>query len=265
MNEHPIRWFDSHCHFDFPVFDPDREQVWQHAQQEGLEGLLIPGVTRRQGEALPAFCQNRPWRYALGLHPYFLQQHQHRDGEWLAQALAVPGVVAVGEAGLDRILATDHAILEQQWHWFRLQAELAAQYGLPLILHIRGMHDEAAAFLRRQRFTGGGMVHAFSGSEQQGRVWHDLGFVLGVGGAMTHPRAQKLRRTLTALPLESLLLETDSPDMVPAFWGTERNSPETLPLIAAMLAALRGIAPSELAAVQKRTRLRIFPELSGRR
>ncbi|MDK2778601.1 MAG: TatD family hydrolase [Pseudomonadota bacterium] len=263
MNEHPLHWFDSHCHFDFPVFDPDREQVWQQAQQAGVRGLLIPGISREQGQRLPAFCHNRPWFYAFGLHPYFLDQHQPQDEDWLAAALQRDAPVAVGEIGLDRVLADTGERLQQQWHWFRLQVALADDAGLPLILHIRGMHDEAASFLRRQRFTAGGMVHAFSGSEQQAKAWLDLGFALGVGGAMTHPRATRLRRTLAALPVESLLLETDSPDMAPAFWAESRNSPLALPVTAVMLAALKGLDPAQLASAQAVTLRQTFPRLSG--
>ena len=234
------QWFDSHCHFDFAAFDADREALWQSAQQAGCCGLLIPGISRQQGQALAGFCAGKPWFYAQGLHPYFLTQHRQADIDWLDQALTDPGVVAVGEVGLDRILATTDEILEQQWHWFRLQVELAEAHRLPLILHIRGMHDEAASWLRRRRFTHGGMVHAFSGSGQQAAKWIELGFALGIGGALTHPRAHKLRRTVAALPHSSILLETDSPDMTPVFWGAERNDPRTVPLIAAIVARLQG-------------------------
>lgn len=258
MNETPVQWFDSHCHFDFAAFDADREQVWQQAHHAGVSGLLIPGVSAAQGEGVAAFCHNRPWRYALGLHPYFLGEHQPQHLQWLEQALQNGQAVAVGEIGLDRVLATDDEQLNLQWQWFRQQTELAQHFRLPLILHIRGMHDEAAAYLRRLQFPYGGMVHAFSGSEQQARAWAELGFALGVGGAMTHPRAQKLRRTLSRLPAEWLLLETDSPDMAPAFWAERRNSPLALPLIGNMLAALLQKAPADLAQILDQTRHRLF-------
>ncbi|WP_430459438.1 TatD family hydrolase [Thalassolituus sp. LLYu03] len=258
MNDAPHSWFDSHCHFDFEAFAPDREQVWECASGAGVAGLLIPGVTARQNARLPDFCAGRPWWFGLGLHPYFLSEHQPTDLEWLDQTLASSAAVAVGEIGLDRVLATDHDLLEAQWFWFREQVALAQRHNKPLILHIRGMHDEAVAYLRRVHFSGGGLVHAFSGSEQQGWRWRELGFALGVGGAMTHARATRLRTTLRRLPLDCLLLETDSPDMVPAWWGSARNSPQAIPLLAASLAALHQINLSELSDLLGRNRQRFL-------
>lgn len=251
-------WFDSHCHFDAPAFDADRDLVWAHAQALGVKGLLIPGISAAQGRRLAQFCDGRPWWFGLGLHPYFLSEHQQSDLQWLDDALGKGQAVAVGEIGLDKVLATGHDTLEAQWFWFREQVALARHHALPLILHIRGMHDEAAAWLKRTGFDRGGMVHAFSGSEQQARRWLDLGFVLGVGGAMTHPRAQRLRRTLSQLPADALLLETDSPDMLPAFWAGPRNSPEAIPLIAHCLAQVLNIDVSCLAQIQDKTRQSLF-------
>ena len=262
MTNFPYPWFDSHCHFDFPDFNSDRTVIWQQAREMGCIGLLIPGISREQGDRLADVCRDRPWFYAQGLHPYFLASHRPQDIDWLDRALADPAVVAVGEAGLDKVLATDDELLAQQWLWFRQQAELARAHRLPLTLHIRAMHDEAAAWLKRSGFDQGGMVHAFSGSEQQGRRWHDLGFVLGIGGAVTHPRAQKLRRTVAALPESSIVLETDSPDMAPAFWAGRRNDPRSLPLTAALVARLRQVDTQVVSAKSISNMSLLFPKLS---
>lgn len=258
-------WIDSHCHFDFAVFAGQRGQLWQQAQQFGVGGLIIPGVSRAQGEQLPAFCAGKPWRYAQGLHPYFLNQHQAADLDWLEQQLRDdPAVLAVGEIGLDSVLAAgDSSLLQQQWDFFGAQVQLAQRYGKRLILHIRGQHDQACAFLRRQEFSTGGMVHAFSGSEQQGRAWLALGFKLGIGGAMTHPRAHKLRRTIAALPADAWLLETDSPDMRPAFWAGPVNSPAAIPLLGACLAALQQSDLSDVQRQQITTLSALWPGLTG--
>jgi len=258
MSAHPVHWIDSHCHFDFTQFDSDREFVWQRAKAAGVGELMIPGVTIQQCESLSAFCTHRPWHHALGLHPYFLDQHQTEHLQRLEALLAGGEALAVGEIGLDRVLAQDHEQLEQQWFWFRQQVDLARRFHKPLILHVRGMHDEAAAWLRRCHFSHGGVVHAFTGSAQQARAWHKLGFSLGIGGAMTHSRATRLRSTLATLPSEQLLLETDSPDMSPAFWAEKRNSPETLPMIAAMLASVQKVSIEQLKDTQASTFRRTF-------
>ena len=256
--------FDSHCHFDFAAFDQNREEQWQLAQRLGVAGLIIPGVSREQGIRLPAFCRDKPWFYALGLHPYCLEQHQPQDLDWLEQQLREDAtVLAVGEIGLDKTLAAGDSVhMEQQWQYFNAQVALAQRYGKRLILHIRGMHDEACSFLRQSGFTHGGIVHAFSGSEQQGRAWLALGFKLGIGGALTHPRAQRLRRTVAALPAEAWLPETDSPDMRPAFWAGDNNSPAALPLLAACLAALHQIRLEQAVDGFNQSLMSLWPELS---
>lgn len=259
------QWFDSHCHFDFSQFDQNREQHWQWLQQLGLAGLLIPGVTRQQNQQLAQFCQNRPWFYALGLHPYFIEQHQLHDIDWLQQQLATDlNILAVGEVGLDKTANTNEQQLAKQRQIFSMQVELAMQYQKPLILHVRGLHDEVASFLRHKKFAYGGMVHAFSGSEQQAKAWLDLGFKLGIGGAMTHPRAQKLRHTVAALPLDAWLLETDSPDMRSAFWRPDHHSPAAIPCLAAILAALHKTTLAEVSVRQQRNIFTLWPQIAAR-
>lgn len=258
-------WFDSHCHFDFACLDDERDEQWALAQRLGVRGLLVPGVQRSQCEQLAVFCRQRPFYYALGLHPYFIAQHQQDDLNWLEQTLQdqLPGqkLVALGETGLDWVLATDATQREEQWFWFRAQVALAQKYQLPLVLHIRGAHDEAVSYLRQQQFPCGGMVHAFSGSEQQGRAWRKLGFRLGIGGAMSHPRAHKLRRTVASLPLDCWLLETDSPDMKPAFWGPDNNSPASIPLLAAILASHHHLSLPVLAVQLEQNLRQTFPRM----
>ena len=260
-----MQWFDAHCHFDFDVFEGRREGDWAQASRAGVGGVMIPGVSRALTEAL----MKRPpqgWNQhcLAGLHPYWCHEHQPSDLDFLEQALKQLKSAAVGEAGIDvHLVKSGRVSLDTQWYWLLPQIELAEHLRLPLVLHVRGMHDELCSFLRRRRFTHGGLVHAFSGSEQQGRRWHELGFALGVGGAMTHPRAQRLRCTLQALPVESLLLETDSPDMAPAFTADQVNVPAMIPLYGAILARLRNMdSLSEIAQILQQNLYRIFPSLA---
>ncbi len=258
-----LPWFDSHCHFDFSAFDNDREEHWRLAQKAGVKGLVIPGITKQQGERLSEFCNDNPWFYAQGLHPYFLAEHQNSDLDWLEQQLLSDAdLIAVGEIGLDKVLAQSDDETAKQQHYFYSQVELAKAHKKKLILHIRGTHDEACAYLRRQNVTQGGIVHAFSGSEQQAKAWIDLGFKLGIGGAMTHSRANKLRRTIKAIPAEFWLLETDSPDMKPAFWKGPNNSPMAIPLLAACIAAIKKMELSELSTLQQQSLTELFPSVT---
>lgn len=236
-------WIDSHCHFDFSQFDHDREQHWQFLQRMGCAGLVIPGVSASTWPKLIDVCQNKPWVYALGLHPYFLDQHQldeckETDIEKLKQACLANNPVAIGEFGLDYML--EESTFAEQVKLCQQQFKLAQELNLPVILHVRKAYDEIAAMVRRLGFTQGGIIHAFSGSQQQGEALMKLGFKLGIGGAISHGRATKLRKTVTRLPLEALVLETDSPDMKPAFLKESRNSPVSVLMLAQILASLKG-------------------------
>ena len=280
-------WIDSHCHFDFQAFDRQRSRYWQQAQAHGVAGLIIPGTTLAQSTRLVDFCQHQPWWYAQGIHPYFLERSvspersaglEHRtapentagidrDDELtcLGKLLQCSQPLAVGEIGLDWVLvkrsSEPERTRQQQWYYFEQQVVLAQSLKLPLILHIRGAHDEALSFLRRSGFTQGGVVHAFSGSQQQARGWLDAGFRLGIGGAMSYPRAQKLRTTIRSLPASAWLLETDAPDMSPAFFDGRFNAPVAVPLYAAILSALTQTSLEQLAMIQRETIKNTFPAL----
>jgi TatD DNase family protein len=138
---------------------------------------------------------------------------------------------------------------------------LAQSLQLPVILHVRKSYDEIAAMVRRLGFKQGGVVHAFSGSEQQGLALIKLGFLLGIGGAISHSRAIKLRKTVTQLPLESLVLETDSPDMKPAFLNGPRNSPVSILLLAQIVASLKQCSLDEVILSSNNNLLTLMPNL----
>lgn len=263
-------WIDSHCHFDFKNFDLDREQHWQQLQSFGCMGLVLPGVMASSWPALINLCQSKPWGYALGLHPYFLANHKNEDIAFLEQlsrqqlsteAQGSNQLVAIGEFGLDFLLdSTQH---NEQIDLCRQQFQLAQALKLPVILHCRKAYDETAAMIRRLGFSQGGIVHAFSGSYQQGIALIRLGFKLGVGGAMSHPRANKLRSTISCLPLDSLVLETDSPDMKPAFWQEADNSPLTLLLLAQIVASLHRLSLDEVIFSSNNNLLAALPNLAA--
>jgi TatD DNase family protein len=260
-----VGWFDSHCHFDFADFDSDREWLWQQCLTAEVEGLLIPGVSRQQGLALPEFCTHQPrWFYALGLHPFFMQEHMDTDIDWLEQQLQTPAskLVAVGEVGLDWRMAPAVSQRRQQLSLLEAQVALARDFRLPLIVHGVASHDELAATLRRLRFDQGGVVHGFSGSLQQARRYLDLGLRLGMGGLISQPRAARVREALTALPLSSWLLETDAPDMTPRFWAEKRNSPLALPLLGVLLARHCQISVEELQNCLYHNLVKTFPKLA---
>ncbi|MDH5301068.1 MAG: TatD family hydrolase [Gammaproteobacteria bacterium] len=234
--------FDSHCHLDFAEFDADREAVLADCRRLGVEGMLVPGVTAATWPRLLALTDAHPDVFpALGLHPMFIDEHRDAHLAELENLLQAGRAVAVGEIGLDFFLP--QLDRQRQQYFFVEQLKLAQHYHLPLILHVRKAHDQVLAQLRRMTLVGG-IVHAFGGSEQQAYQYIELGFKLGFGGAMTWPRAKKLQHLVATLPLESLLLETDAPDMPPVWAAGQRSSPQYLPQYARFIAQLRGVDES---------------------
>ncbi len=228
---------DSHCHLDFTVFENDREALLARCRRQQITGFVVPGVNAEGWPALIDLVDNTEGMYgALGLHPLFMSQHRTEDLARLRSLLGGWRAVAVGEIGLDFYHGKGRAA--EQVTLFESQLLMAKEFHLPVMLHVRKAHDHVLARLRRIR-PDGGIVHAFSGSEQQALQYIELGFSLGVGGAVTYERARRLRRILSQLPLTSLVLESDSPDMLPA--GTrrgERNTPLCLLSVVKVLSEL---------------------------
>ena len=246
-----MRLIDSHCHLDFPAFDEDRAAVIARCQALGVEKILVVGVTRKEWPRLWTMVKQHPTLYgALGLHPYFLTEHQASDIDALIEQLRQhaehPKLCAVGEIGLDFFIKElDPA---QQIQLFEQQIAIAAEFNLPVIIHSRRANAQVIATLKRAKLPRAGIIHAFSGSYEEAMEYIKLGFLLGFGGATTWPRATRLQGVLKRLPIESIALETDSPDMPPAWLAGQRNSPEQLAQICQHLAALYGIPSEEFAA-----------------
>ena len=248
--------FDSHCHLDAPEFDPDRPAVVARARAAGVQWQLVPAVSRAAWPKLREACALDPGLLpAYGLHPMYLAEHHDEHLDELADWLASERPAAVGECGLDFFV--EGLDPERQRHFFQAQLELARDLDLPVVLHARRAVDEVITRLRR---TGGlrGVVHSWSGSEEQARQLVDLGFHLGIGGPVTFERAQRLRRTVATLPIEHLLLETDAPDQPGAAHRGERNEPGYLPEVLAVVAQLRGESPEAVAAATTANARRLF-------
>lgn len=245
---------DTHCHLDIAEFADDYHLVRQRAAAAGVCELIVPAVDRAGWPRLLEVCrQESGCRPALGLHPLYLQRHGPGDVQELSRQIEAEEVVAVGEIGLDFWDQPTETLRRRQLELFEAQLRIARQAGLPVLIHARKAHDQVVAALRRLRFAGGGIVHAFSGSRQQAQCYVDLGFFIGVGGTITYQRANRVRGVVADLPLSALVLETDAPDIPPAGHRHERNSPEFLPEVLQCLARLRDQEPRLVAATTSRT------------
>ena len=272
-------WVDTHCHLDAAEFDADRDAVREAARQAGVTRCVIPAVHAAHWIQVAQLAKQHGDAYALGIHPLFVPQSQEADLLALDLALtehrADPRLVAVGEIGLDFFvpeLCTPH-MRERQWWFYTAQLKLAQKHGLPVILHVRRSADLLLKGLRQCRISSG-IAHAFNGSAQQAQAFVDLGFALGFGGTLTYERSLQLRRLACELPLSALVLETDAPDIPPQWLyqtaeqraqGAKqgRNSPAELPRIAQVLAELRGVLLTDLAAASSANACRVLPQLAA--
>jgi len=247
---------DSHCHLDAPEFDPDRQAVIARARAAGVSAQVIPAVDAAGWPKLRAICREHEQLYpAYGLHPMFLSEHRPAHLQELREWLQQGDAVAVGECGLDYFVEGLDQPTQQEY--FDQQLILAREFNLPVIVHARRAVDAVIASIRR---VGGlrGVVHSYSGSEEQAQHLWKLDFMIGLGGPVTYERAQRLRRLVVQMPLEHLLLETDAPDQPDADIRGQRNEPARLAGISATIAALRDMDPVELAAVTSRNAQRLF-------
>jgi len=271
-----MQFYDSHCHFDFIEFNADRAALWQTCQGQGITRLLMPGVAPEQWQRAAQLCADYAGLYyAAGIHPHWIEQQPwfQQDSahllsettlekiaalikqEILQTACVATACVAIGECGLDKMIATS---LDVQQQLLCIHIDVANQVRKPLIIHCVRAHAELLTLLKKHKANYGGVIHAFSGSYEIAQQYVALGFSLGVGGTITYERAQKTRAALAKIPLDYLVLETDAPDMPLQGKQGQRNSPEYIPQVAQVLAELRGVSCAEIAAATWNNSLALF-------
>lgn len=263
MATSPPQLFDSHCHFDFADFDADRAEVWQRAQSLGVKNALLPGVAPVQWGRTQEICEELPGLFhAVGIHPWWLktvwpEQEQERDAlaDRMRVMLHTNQCIALAECGLDGAIDTP---MEQQLEAVNWHLQIAQETGYPIIFHCHKAHHLLQPLLKRFALPQGGMIHAFSGSQQNAEDYWELGFYLGIGGTITYERAHKTRDAVKHMPLEALVLETDAPDMPMHGRQGQRNSPEYLPEVLQALAELHQQQKTTVAQQTTANALRLF-------
>lgn len=290
---------DTHTHFDAPVFDIDRIMQAQRAYERGVRHLVLVGYLYRHFDRLintqealiqpvvedinnevKTIVEIPHAHIALGLHPFYIDQHTDDHLTKMAQLIATRRPLAIGEIGLDTFIDTmkQPEMRRKQHYFFKAQLDMAVDHHLPVMLHIRKAHAEALALLKAHPYDAhyfGGIAHSFSGGEQEAKAFVKLGFKLGVTGQITNPNAKKLRRAIQAAVANygtsCLVIETDCPDMMPIMCQTSnnqqsalgrmlevdsewhgmteynRNTPAHLPWVLHSLSELLNVAPADLA------------------
>ena len=253
-------FIDTHCHLDAPEFADTQADLVQGAAAEGVGCIVQLAIERMNFEKVRELCERFPGcAPAYGIHPMYTGHAAPEDLAMLREFLTEHNPVAVGEIGLDFFIG-DYDQTRQEF-FFVEQLKLAQEFDLPVLLHIRRAQDTILKFLRKHKVRGG-IAHAFNGSRQQAEEFIKLGFKLGFGGAMTYSRALRLRALAATLPLETIVLETDAPDIPPDFLerGTP-NKPEYLPRIARTLADLRGMSLEQVAQATTENVLSALPKI----
>lgn len=266
-------WIDTHCHLDAGEFDADRDTVAAAAATAGVTGIVLPAVAVSNFAAVRALAhRHASCVYALGIHPLCTPGAGQADLDALrseAQAsLADPRFVGIGEIGLDFFVPGLDAA-HQAWIYAE-QLKIARELDLPVLLHVRKSQDQVAAQLRRIGVRQG-IAHAFNGSVQQARGFIDQGLKLGFGGNLTFSRANQIRRLATELPLDAIVLETDAPDIAPAWLSDDqfgeqhkaRNTPAEVAGVARVLGELRGLDAAPLAQAMWRNSVAALPRLGA--
>lgn len=265
-------WIDTHCHLDAPEFADSLPAVIHAAQEKNVKAILLPAVKVADCAHIKELAHQYSQEitglvYTLGIHPLYTNQAHEGDIEILEkriiESLWDTRFVGVGEIGLDYFV--ENLDPHKQEFFFNAQLDLAQKYQLPVILHVRRSQDAILKVLRRRNISSG-IAHAFNGSFQQAEQFIELGFKLGFGGAATYERALQIRRLLKELSLNSIVTETDSPDIPPAWLrkeGIAFNEPAFVERIAKELALIRGIDNADFASTVWNNAMQVLPRWSA--
>ena len=256
-----MTWIDSHCHLDHSALSIDIETVIKRCKENSIEGVVVPSICpSNMNDVIKLSDQFDICFFALGFHPFYAKDVRQQDFKNLSNLLSDYDAVAVGEIGLDKSLPDCEFDIQNKV--FQTQLDIAEGMELPVIVHSRGMIDLVIKQLRKRKIKGG-IIHAFNGSFQQAEYLINLGFKLGFGGVITYERATNIRALAKNLPLDTIVLETDSPDMRPA-WVENNvpNEPGHLKKISQVLCDLRSLDIEELAKIIKRNTIEVLPKLS---
>jgi len=252
---------DSHAHIDFPQFADDREAMLERARDAGVGTLLAIGTgpgPEKLDAAIP-FAEQHDWIYtSVGIHPHEAKEVTPQHLDELARLARHPKVIAWGEIGLDYFY--DHSPRDVQARVFRSQMELARAAKLPIIIHCRDAWDDCLALIERHwRPTGlAGILHCFTGTFGHAKRGLDMGFLISFAGNATYPKTQNIRDVAKEIPLDRILIETDSPFLAPQPYRGKRNEPAYVAEVAKTLATVRNLAPEEIAAATAANFRRLF-------
>ena len=282
-------YIDTHAHYNLPAFADDRDKVLEDVRAAGVDRILCPAIGfDSNAQMMECLGQHGDIHFALGIHPKHvyaapkdkraertparlsrlrssleeqagaLERLEEMLGHLRRLATSGMRVVAIGETGLDYSRNPSEFERKVQKAVFREHVEMALTAKLPLVLHIRDAHRDAAQILHGYRCRFSGSVHSFCLGVAEAKEYLAMGLSLGIGGKLTYEQYAGLREAVATVPLESILLETDAPYVVPATFGSRRNDSTAIPIIAREVARLRGISAEEVARATTQNAMRVF-------
>lgn len=250
--------FDTHAHYDDEAFQEDQADLLANMQSNGIGRIVNIGADMASSKRTVELCEKYDFIYgAVGVHPNDVAPLTEQDMNTLISYAAHKKVVAIGEIGLD--YHYDDPSKELQYQWFLRQMELARQVKLPIVIHSRDAAKDTVD-LMKQADAGsiGGVMHCYSYTKELAREFLEMDFFFGIGGVLTFTNAKKLKEAVEYIPLDKIVLETDSPYLAPVPNRGKRNSSLNLPYVAAVLAELKGRRVEEIEQITWENAMRLY-------
>lgn len=250
--------FETHAHYDDEAFNKDREALLASMRENGIECIVNVGASLDSVKSTVALMHQYPFIYgALGIHPSDTAALTEESFQWLRAQLSLEKAVAVGEIGLDYYW--DEPERDIQKKWFRRQLQLAKEKKLPVVIHSRDAAKDTLDIMKEEAAEEiGGVIHCFSYGKDMAREFLGMNFYFGIGGVVTFQNAKKLKEAVEYIPIEKILLETDSPYLSPVPFRGKRNSSLNLPYVAEEIARIKGISREKVIELTNQNARKLF-------
>ncbi|HIT88926.1 MAG TPA: TatD family hydrolase [Candidatus Merdenecus merdavium] len=250
--------FETHAHYDDEAFDTDRDEILSNMRNHGIEYVVNIGADIASSKRTVELTKQYPYLYgAVGVHPDEVGELDETKMDWLKKQCALDKIVAIGEIGLDYYWNKQESAVQK--HWFERQMDLAREVKLPIIVHSRDAGKDTLDVMKSSKAEDlGGIIHCYGYSKEMAKEFVKMGYFLGVGGVVTFKNGRHLKETVEYIPLEYIVLETDSPYLSPEPFRGKRNSSFNIPYIVKEIAHLKGITEEEVMKVTNQNAKRLF-------
>ncbi len=249
-------YFESHAHYDDERFDEDRDTLLASFPAEGIETVVNASSDIKSSKASIALSEKYPFFYAaVGVHPHEVENITEADIDELRELSKHPKVVAIGEIGLDYYY--DLSPRDLQRHWFKRQLELADELKMPVIIHSRDAAQECFDIIKNSNVRNG-VIHCYSGSAEMAEEYIKMGFYIGVGGSLTFKNNKKGVETVERIPIEKILIETDSPYLAPVPYRGKRNDSRLLKYVVEKISQIKNIPENDICNITKNNAQNLF-------